>query len=111
MPCSSVQILPPHLRRNAAAARHRYAVADIRYLEAAHDDGPGPGAAYRVLDTSCAAVAQGPYRLLRGLAYVAYDQTMLSMNPRRSAAIFPDCAHDVACVFESKIAQKALFGP
>ena len=57
--------LPAHLHRTADAARRRYAAADISYGAAADDTGTAPGAYYRILDKSCAAQLQGPYRLQR----------------------------------------------
>lgn len=103
--------LPSALGRPAAQARARYAAADITYLEAAGDSGAGPGAAYRLLDTSCAALAQGPYRLQRGQAYAAYDRALLAPSKHRQVVIVPGCAHDVACVFPSPAARQALLGP
>ncbi|MEW7000995.1 hypothetical protein M5585_15540 [Serratia ureilytica] len=60
-----LEAFPAHLQRTADAARRRYAAADITYLAAAEDTGAAPGAYYRILDKSCAAQLQGPYRLQR----------------------------------------------
>lgn len=103
--------LPRILRRGAAEARARYAEADIRYLEGALDSGAAPGAAYKILDKSCAASAQGPYRLQRGIAYAQYDRTVLAPGKQRKVVVVPGCAHDAACVFASDAARAALFGP
>jgi hypothetical protein len=103
--------LPEILGRSAAEARARYAEADVRYLEGALDSSAMPGAAYHVLDKSCAASAQGPYRLQRGLAYAQYDRTVLAPGKQRKLVVVPDCAHNVACVFASDAARAALFGP
>ena len=94
----------------AAQARARYAAADIHYLQGELDTGEGKGTAYRVLDKSCAAAAQGPYRLQRGLAYAQYDRTLLAPEKRREVTVVPGCAHDVACVFPSEAARAALLG-
>ncbi|WP_398501785.1 hypothetical protein [Variovorax sp.] len=102
--------LPAHLGRDAAQARARYAAADIHYLQGELDTGEGKGTAYRVLDKSCAATAQGPYRLQRGLAYAQYDRTLLAPAKRREVTVVPGCAHDVACVFPSEAARAALLG-
>jgi hypothetical protein len=102
--------LPAHLKANAAEARRRYAQADIHYLEGALDTGEGKGTFYRILDKSCAAEAQGPYRMQRGLAYAAYDRMRLAPKRDRHVTLVPDCAHDVACVFPSDAARVALFG-
>ena len=104
--------LPAQLKPTAAQARQRYASADIHYLEGALDSSDAKGTAYRVLDKSCAAEAQGPYRLQRGIAYAAYDRAKLAPHLDRQVTIVPGCAHDVACVFPSDAARAALFdGP
>ena len=102
--------LPASLGRSAAEARQRYAAADIHYLEGALDSSDGKGTAYRVLDKSCAASAQGPFRLQRGLAYAQYDRSVLAPDKHREVTVVPGCAHDVACVFPSEAARAALLG-
>ncbi len=102
--------LPAELGRSAAEARRRYAAADVHYLQGANDTGSGPGTAYSVLDRSCAAQAQGPYRLQRGLAYAEYDRLQLATPHPRRVGIAPGCAHDVACVFPSEAGRAALLG-
>ncbi len=103
--------LPAALGRSAADARARYAAAEIHYLEGALDDDAARGTAYRVLDRSCGAQAQGPYRLQRGLAYAAYDRTLLAPERQRQVVVVPGCAHDVACVFPSDAARALLVPP
>lgn len=104
--------MPAHFKRSAAEARLHYAKATIRYLEGALDSGEGKGTYYRILDKSCAAEAQGPYRLQRGLAYAAYDRARLATHGDRHVTLISGCAHDVACVFPSDAARAALFdGP
>ncbi len=102
--------LPAHLGRSAAEARAHYAQADIHYLEGALDSSDAPGTFYKILDKSCAALAQGPYRLQRGLAYAEYDRQVLAPGKLRSVAVVPGCAHDVACVFSAAEARAALLG-
>ena len=102
--------MPAHLKRSAEQARLHYARAKIHYLEGALDTGEGKGTFYRILDKSCAAEAQGPYRLQRGLAYAAYDRAKLAPDKARYVTLIPDCAHDVACVLPSEAARAALFG-
>ncbi len=102
--------LPESLGRGAAEARARYAAADISYLEGDLDSSDARGTAYKVLDTSCAANAQGPYRLQRGLGYGLYDHTLLAPAKQRQITIVPSCAHDVSCVFPSAAARAALLG-
>jgi hypothetical protein len=96
--------------RTAAQARQRYAAADISYLEGALDSSDAKGTYYGILDKSCAAMAQGPYRMQRGLAYAQYDRTLLAPGKRREVVVVPGCAHDVACVFPSEAARAALLG-
>jgi len=103
--------LPDVLKRTAVAARIRYASAEIDYLEAAEDGGTGRGTYSRILDKSCAAMAQGTFRLQRGLNYAAYDRQRIAPAKRRRVTIIPDCAHDVTCVFTSPAARAALIGP
>jgi hypothetical protein len=102
--------IPAQLQPGAAQARQRYAGADIHYLEGALDSGDAKGTYYRILDKSCAAEAQGPYRLQRGIAYAAYDRAKLAPRLDRHVTLIPGCAHDVACVFPSDAARAALFG-
>jgi hypothetical protein len=104
-------MLPPQLRVSAAEARARYAAADIVYLEGGLDSGTAPGTYYRILDKSCAAEAQGPYRLQRGLAYAQYDRTLLAPDRHREVSVVPGCAHDVVCVFGAPAAREALLRP
>jgi hypothetical protein len=102
--------LPALFGRDAAQARAQYASAQVHYLEGALDTGTGRGTAARVLDRSCAANAQGPYRLERGLAYATYDRARLAPLSQRQVTVVPGCAHDVACVFPSEAARAALLG-
>ena len=92
------------------ALRSRYAQADVSYLEGAGDTGEARGTAYNILDKSCAAQAQGPYRLQRGLAYAEYDRQTLAPAKKREVIVVPGCAHDVACVFPSAAARATLLG-
>ena len=102
--------LPANLGRNAAQARRHYAEAEIYYLEGAADNNAGKGTYYRILDKSCAAQAQGPYRMQRGLAYAGYDRALLSPDKKRTVILSVGCAHDMACVFSASSARWALFG-
>lgn len=103
--------LPDGLGRSAAEARVRYSQADITYLEGELDSGSGPGTFHRILDKSCPASTQGPYRMQRGLAYAQYDRTFLAPEKQRKVVVVPGCAHDVACVFPSEVGRAALLGP
>ena len=104
-----VQRLPAALPHSAAQARARYAQAHIEYLEGALDSGTDKAAYYRILDKSCAAQLQGPFRLQRGLAYLAYERSVLQPAVPRRLTVVPGCAHNVACVLPSAAARPALF--
>ncbi len=99
--------LSASLGSTADQARARYASADVAYLEGGLDTGEDRGAFFKILDKSCAAETQGPYRLQRGLAYAAYDKRFVSAG--HTLTVVPGCAHDVACVFPSEAARPALF--
>lgn len=103
--------MPASWGRTALQARQHYAAADIHYLEGERDSSDAKGTFYGILDKSCAAAAQGPYRLQRGLGYLYYDNTLLAPTARRTLQTVPGCAHDVACVFPSEAARSALLGP
>ncbi|XXQ55294.1 hypothetical protein ACA040_004005 [Xenophilus aerolatus] len=101
--------LPAALGRDAAPARARYAAAEVHYLEGALDSSADKGTYYPILDKSCAAMLQGPYRLQRGVAYAAYDRALLAPAQARQVTVVPGCAHDVGCVLPSDAARAALF--
>lgn len=104
-----VQSLPTILGRDAAAARTRYAAAEINVLVGALDSSDAKGTFYPILDKSCGAMLQGPYRLQRGVAYAAYDDAVLQPQRPRSFVVVPGCAHDVSCVLPSAEARPLLF--
>jgi hypothetical protein len=64
---------PPRYASSAAfeALEQRYVRSDVIYLLGEADCDPQ----HQALDRSCAANAQGPHRLARGLAYAAYLRT------------------------------------
>ena len=102
--------LPSGLPRDAVQARAHYSAADVSYMEGALDSSQAEGTYYGILDKSCAANAQGPYRMQRGIIYAFYDRTLLAPDKKRTVTIVPNCAHDVACVFPSQQARAVLFG-
>jgi hypothetical protein len=101
---------PTWLPRSSGAARQHYAEADVRYLVGALDASDGPGTFYRILDKSCAALRQGPYRAQRAQAYAAYDARALATSSAHRLSLVPGCAHDVGCVFPAPAARQALLG-
>lgn len=102
--------LPAWLPQDQAKARHQYAAADIRYLEGALDSSDAKGTFFPILDKSCAAMAQGTYRLQRGQAYMEYERQQLKPTVARTLTEVPGCAHDVTCVFPSTAGRAALLG-
>lgn len=104
-----LEAIPAFLDQNRASVQQRYAAADITYIEGEKDTGNAPGTFYKILDKSCAAQSQGPYRLQRGLAYAAYNRRFIAPHAKRDLLIVPGCAHDVSCVFPSTTARAALF--
>ncbi len=101
--------LPAQLLRNASEARAHYAAADIHYLEGELDSSDHKGGFYSILDKSCAAQQQGPYRLQRGVAYAAYDRQFLATDGRHAMTIIPACGHNVDCVLGAAEARNILF--
>ena len=112
-----VEDLPAHLAGGSnssagvAVLRERYRQARVDYLAGELDSNAERGSAYSVLDKSCAAMLQGPFRLQRAQGYVAYDQAQLQPEQPRSLTVVPGCAHDVACVLPSPEARRVLFAP
>jgi pimeloyl-ACP methyl ester carboxylesterase len=58
-------------------------------------------------DDSCPAMAQGPTRLARGLAYAAYINERY--GARHQVVVVDACGHDDRCMFTSKQALPLLF--
>jgi|APCry1669189034_1035192.scaffolds.fasta_scaffold06198_1 hypothetical protein len=100
--------LPPELPWGGDDARAQYSQADISYMEGALDSSAARGTYYEILDKSCAANAQGPFRLQRGIVYAFYDRILLAPDKNRKVIIVPGCAHDVSCVFPSKEGSEVL---
>jgi hypothetical protein len=60
-----------------------------------------------LFDASCAAMAQGPTRLARGQAFVAYVNRTL--HGHHTATIVPLCGHNARCMFTADVSLSALF--
>ena len=58
-------------------------------------------------DGSCAAMAQGPTRLARGLAYARYVNEKL--GAKHKAVVVPACGHSARCMFGAEVALPLLF--
>ena len=107
--------LPPQLTasatspRNAEAMRERYRAANIAYVVGADDNSASKAASYQVLDKSCAANLQGPFRLQRAVAFQAYDKAVIRPAQPRTLTIVPGCAHSATCVLPSAEMRAVLF--
>ena len=60
-----------------------------------------------VFDTSCPAMAQGPTRLARGLAFSRYVKEHHGAN--HSTVVVPFCGHSARCMFTSDVALPLIF--
>ena len=58
-------------------------------------------------DSSCAAMAQGPTRLARGLAYARYVNERLGGAHR--TVLVPSCGHNARCMFTAESALALVF--
>lgn len=61
-----------------------------------------------VFDTSCPAMAQGPTRLARGLAFSRYVKEHLG-GENHNAVVVPFCGHSARCMFTSDVALPLIF--
>jgi pimeloyl-ACP methyl ester carboxylesterase len=60
-----------------------------------------------IFDTSCPAMAQGPTRLARGLAFSRYVKEHHGAN--HSTVVVPFCGHSARCMFTSDVALPLIF--
>lgn len=58
-------------------------------------------------DSTCSAMAQGPTRLARGLAYQRYVNEKL--GAAHKTVIVPACGHNARCMFGAEVALPVLF--
>ncbi len=75
---------------------------DVTYLLGELDTLPIAG-----FDSSCSAMAQGPTRLERGMAYWNYVKTRLSAE--HHLVTVPLCGHNARCIFTADQALKVVF--
>ena len=61
-----------------------------------------------VFDTSCPAMAQGPTRLARGLAFARYVKEHLG-SENHNTVVVPFCGHSARCMFTSDVALPLIF--
>ena len=60
-----------------------------------------------VFDTSCPAMAQGPTRLARGLAFGRYVNEKLGAH--HDTIVVPFCGHSARCLFTADVALPLIF--
>lgn len=60
-----------------------------------------------IFDTSCPAMAQGPTRLGRGIAFHKYVNE--NLHAHHGLAIVPFCSHSQRCMFTSDVALPLMF--
>jgi len=58
-------------------------------------------------DASCSALAQGPTRLARGVAYSKYATEVLGAQHRQ--VLVPACGHSARCMFAADVSLPVLF--
>ncbi|WP_145009240.1 alpha/beta hydrolase [Pseudomonas oryzihabitans] len=101
-----MQGLPAYAEgRSATTLEQHYAGLDLTYLLGAEDIDPN----HPALDKSCAAEAQGPYRLARGLNYYRYLQGRHASLPQRLVQV-PGVGHNGDAIFTSAEGRRVLFG-
>ncbi|MDR6677351.1 alpha/beta hydrolase [Pseudomonas oryzihabitans] len=100
-----MQGLPAYAEgRDAATLERHYAGLAITYLLGAEDTDPN----HPALDKSCAAEAQGRYRLARGLNYYHYLQARHAGLPQQLVEV-PGVGHNGDAMFTSPQGRQALF--
>lgn len=101
-----MQKLPAYAAgRDAATLERHYVGLDLTYLLGAQDTDPN----HPALDKSCAAEAQGPYRLARGLNYYHYLQGRHPGLSQRLVEV-PGVGHNGDAIFTSSAGRQVLFG-
>jgi hypothetical protein len=97
--------LPPYVKDTPATIEARYLSRDIVYLLGGNDTDPEQ----RDLDRSCGGMAQGPYRLARGEAFLASLKSRHPDMAPPSLHVIPGVAHQGAAMINSPCAVAALF--
>jgi len=99
--------IPAYLaEQDVAGLEARYAARKVVYLLGTADTDPHT----HFIDRSCAAMAQGPYRLARGLAYFRYLQGRHASGLQQSVVEVPGVGHDDRAMFTSACGLAVLFG-
>ncbi|KVL19540.1 alpha/beta fold hydrolase [Burkholderia sp. MSMB1826] len=84
----------------------RYVARHVVYLLGQADTNPYT----HFIDRSCAAMAQGPYRLARGLAYFEYLKKRHPADLAQQVVEVPGVGHDDLGMFTSACGLAVLFG-
>jgi hypothetical protein len=82
--------------------RRQFVERDITYLLGELDTLPIAG-----FDASCAAMAQGPHRLARGMTYWNYIRSKYSAQHK--VVVVPACGHNGRCMYTADAALPLLF--
>jgi hypothetical protein len=98
--------LPPYLTDAPATLQARYLARDVTYLLGTRDTNPN----HRVLDKSCAAELQGPYRYARGHSYLDHLRSLHAAMKLQRLWDVPGVAHDGPGMINSPCGLAALFG-
>ena len=97
--------VPAYVTQAAAALERRYVQRDVTYLLGGADTDPQ----HPALDVTCAGEAQGPYRYVRGLNYVAMLRARDGDRLRHRVLTVDGVGHDGRRMFMSTCGQAALF--
>ncbi|WP_176049865.1 alpha/beta fold hydrolase [Burkholderia sp. BCC1644] len=98
---------PPYVAsQDAHELETRYVARHVVYLLGQADTNPYT----HFIDRSCAAMAQGPYRLARGLAYFDYLKKRHPDDLAQQVVEVPGVGHDGLGMFTSACGLAVLFG-
>ncbi|MBJ9963453.1 alpha/beta hydrolase [Burkholderia seminalis] len=98
---------PPYVAsQDGRELETRYVARDVVYLLGQADTNPYT----HFIDRSCAAMAQGPYRLARGLAYFDYLKKRHPDDLAQHVVEVPGVGHDGLGMFTSACGLAVLFG-
>jgi len=98
---------PPYVdAHDPAKLEASYSARDVTYLLGMADIDPN----HRLLDRSCAGLAEGPYRLARGLSYFAYLRARHAYGLHQRVVEVPDVGHDQRRIYNSPCGLSVVFG-
>ena len=97
--------VPPYVTQPAPVLEARFATRQVVYLLGTADTDPN----HRVLDRSCEAEAEGPYRYARGHAFFDYMRARHPDMTTQTLHDVPGVAHDGPRMLGSACGLAALF--